>query len=288
MTNRDDTGNERIFISGFKVIGISGSTRHLLSFKKLSNSVIEKVHIDGVAINPSCAGIWLYDSCKGNRISKCIIKTCDFGIFLRENCERNIIAENEITDHYTGIYIYGIVNNSVNHPCPYNVIAYNVCHDANVNAGESGDDGILVDHANYSVIKGNLCFNNKEHGIYVSCSAYCTVTGNVCYNNSYNGIQLNGSESAPVQYNTVTGNTCHHNGYQGTNYHGIYLGAYAKWNVVNSNTCYDNVAYGILEVDKQNYNAQENVIVGNSCWSNGVGSIALGDGTGSIKANNGE
>jgi len=290
VTNRKGwDGDTRIVFSGFKIVAKdSGVNAHLMDFKNVTHSLIENIYIDGKSPKEGKAGILFRGSTTpegfsyGNRISKCTVCNCGYGIFLSTNAVRNFVEGCNLFYNHTNLYLIN---------APRNDVIGNICHSSAGSSGANGHDGILIDHCESCVIEGNICDNNVEHGIYVSTgSKGCVVRGNICRNNDYCGIQLNGGSGAEVAYNVIVGNSCYQN-QNTTTSHGIYIGYYAKRNVVDSNNCFDNGGYGIREADRyygnEDRETQRNVIVGNVCYENNQGQILLGEGTNSLAANNG-
>jgi len=291
VTNRGGwDGDTRIVFSGFKIVAKdSGVNAHLIDFKNVTHSLIENIYIDGKSPKEGKAGILFRGSTTpegfsyGNRISKCTVCNCGYGIFLSTNAVKNIVEGCNLFYNHTNLYLIN---------APRNEVIGNICHASKPYGSQiTGHDGILVDNSSECVIQGNLCEGNCEHGIYISTgSQECTVVGNNCQRNEYCGIQLNGSQDNPVKWCTLTGNVCSKNGSSATN-HGIYVGYWAQGNTINSNTCYGNKGYGILETDNTN-GAWCNVIVGNICWNNEAGQegqqIIIGSGTDTIKEHNQE
>jgi hypothetical protein len=289
FTNADQTnGNERIRISGFKIIlGESGSlySNHLIHLKRVNNCIIEKLFIT----DESTHGVRWYAAicldgdggeCCHNTIRRNFIECFGknfgdqdnyaYGIFLDTNCSKNIVKNNYVSNCCTNLYL---------HNSHSNILTGNVLNDSQLGPHLNGCDGILTGDS-YSIFTGNICSQSIEHGIYSAGGNGCVFSGNVIDNSSNRGIQLNAGGVA-AKHNIVNGNVCY------SNHDGILCGFYTQQTVVMGNSSCNNTRYGILESCNSDAvspgNAWKNTYVGNMCQGNypipdnkPVGQIALG------------
>lgn len=135
----------------------------------------------------------------------------------------------------------------------------NLCVDGNkANYTSMGTHGISS-NANYSIIMGNICYNNGGAGICLSSSnTNNIITNNICYNNSQSGIDLrNGGK------HTVTGNNCYNNN--------VGCNGGADNNAITGN-CFSNNKYAGIEMTSNT----NNTIAGNALCNNRYGIYVSG------------
>ena len=177
--NYSSDEDERIVISGFKIVVGCSYTQNLIDMKRVSHSVLEKLTIesDSQSVSTSSAAIKFEGvdthECEGNVISECSIEdygtSSDFGhgIRLYSYCNGTMISNNFIKTCRYGIFLDGSANSIES-----NIISNNSISSCKVN-------GIYSDTCYYSSIVGNEIFSNEKPGIVINkserllCSGEC-------------------------------------------------------------------------------------------------------------------
>lgn len=159
-------------------------------------------------------------------------------------------------------------------------------------------EGIKVENSTYIDILDNFVYHNDNSGIRLISSTYCDITGNNCDTNDNCGISLSSSH-----YNTVDHNFCDENGWRG-----IALWSESSNNLIDSNETIANDNTGIILYDSSNntvidntctntvydhgillyesdFDADNNVIQGNTCSGNDGSGISLDGDNNTIKSN---
>ena len=254
-------GNERIVISGFKIVADrSGSSyyNNLIDMQYTINSIIENNTLIVKLPGSSSNGIYLYGSdlikaegniITGNMISGDGISEGPYtGIELYQYCINNIITSNTVYNCRDNLSIKDNSNN--------NIICNNVIRNSNA-SGSFG--GIYIYNSNYNTINGNEATSNN-YGVYLRSSNFCSVQDNVCTSNRNDGIRIGGdSSSLLAEKNSVVGNVTASNSSTG-----IRIAQYARYTSVGGNNSSNN-GYGISEdTSNTNYNA----LIGNICKDN--------------------
>lgn len=284
-----EDGNERITISGFKIVVCKEATpynNHLVFFQNIKNSLIKNLTITmeqdflSQGIISGNAAILLYSAgeekyCSDNTISQChidyygkiyntnynfgngiVLSTYETNI---SKCKNNLLKNNRVLGCATNCYLINSSNNTITD----NIFSMS-------QGGIQGHDGILLWKSCNNILSNNICNNNAEHGIYSSGCKHCTIQNNILHANAASGIQLRfANPNVSDEYNTISGNVCILNGYtapMGGN--GIHLLAYAEHNTIAGNVCVNNHNNGI-RLQKEdafpNNPAINNVVDGNTC-----------------------
>lgn len=144
--------------------------------------------------------------------------------------------------------------------------------------------GILLNKANYNVIKSNNCYSNKATGIKLqNSSCNNVIDSNLCSSN-YGGNNAWGNRTCGIYVfgssnnNTITNNKCLYNGSTG-----IWLENASSNCVISYNQCYLNNYAGIISVgDTNNNQISYNLVYSNKNIGIHVGWTAYGN---SIKNN---
>lgn len=131
---------------------------------------------------------------------------------------------------------------------------------------DNGVWGIFSGYSEHLTVENNVCYGSKrEHGIYLSNSAdYAIVRGNHCYNNKRCGIQFNGDPALPgdgvMSHNLIENNIIH------DNWTSINLTCVSD-SLVRNNLFYGNQTKAIALWDTvagYEYAAKNNVLVNNT------------------------
>jgi len=138
---------------------------------KLSNTENGTI-IKNNCSNNSNLGIYLDNQCINNSISNNIVEHTNYvGIYNGNQCNNNTITHNKITNNDAAIYIKG----------DYNIIFNNTIQHHNT--------GLIVSGANNNTISENILFNNSQ-GMSIDGSIDNDIIGNEIINCSSTGIFL--------------------------------------------------------------------------------------------------
>lgn len=292
------SGNERITISGFKIVvdyapvGVEPDEyrSNVIHFKKVKNCIIEKIFIMSAVDNvygifpgdPETALENLYPAIAiklegDNSASDCtdnIIRNCTISGF------GNSIGEGIINNKYgIGIMLNRgkrnkIINNFVSdskYGClveqgPYNTISFNVFR----NMVETTITSLAP-----SINNGGLLVRKRES----NDTNNTTIVGNIIDNCVGHGISIIGVKGCTVQ-----GNICTHNGYY-TQYvttpgdqrrNGICIAFnHADNNTITGNIVSENASSGIQLTGDEYGTANHNTLSGNSCFNNTLFGIII-------------
>jgi len=229
----------------------------------------DNVEINGLTIQNSYDGIYLYDSSfgtvSGNIITTCasrgIILSCSsfitisgntitnsrFGIGISRSFS-NTFSENTITNSEDGLYIW----NSSYTTASGNTITNNT------------NNGISLIHSSYCRFSGNTITNSASRGISLSNSSYCNVSENTITFSAIQGILLSSSSSNTISENTLTSN------YAALQ---LYRSSYAT---VSGNTITNNVVgFGLSQSSNNIF--YHNTIIDNTVQASAVNSISIWD-----------
>jgi len=177
-----------------------------------------------------------------------------YGIYIL--ADYSIVKSCWIEDYQNGIYILGNVNNVL--------IIDNWCES---NMWAIRNDGTFL--GAYNIIANNFCFNNRWDGIRMENIYYSVIIGNMCYNNgdppnTACGILLRECYGCDITGNSLVQNTLG----------GIGILATSRFINISGNYCYDNDNYGIY-ITADSYGCN---LSGNFCNENGdVGIFIRGD-----------
>lgn len=268
IKNSDQTnGNSRIHIAGLTLVSKSGGvSSHLIDLRKVDDSVVEDVKIDGTGRIPGKSGIYIWQG-HHNRVSRCIVTNTGMGVWINDGCYCDIVENCNIYEVHVGVYL--------RKSCYEEILRANHCHDTQEDGTEIGRDGILIESCRNILLEGNICDYNAEHGIYLSVdpaleanSSRITVVGNICHNNKRIGIHVNGTSSYPILACTIAGNVCiGTNNQEKHGTHGIALDYYCRGNTVTANSCCNNPNNGVFERTNAAGN-DYNAVVANVCAGN--------------------
>ncbi|MHA1270727.1 MAG: right-handed parallel beta-helix repeat-containing protein [Candidatus Helarchaeota archaeon] len=194
---------------------------------------IENLIIDGGGIT-DC--IKIADTTKHCIIQNCILYNGDYGIFLDNTTNIQVINNTIYNMDYSGIIIYSNSKNNriFNNTCYsnidhgiylfsgvlYNTIERNICYnntrgifiyqgsnenDIFNNTLYSNEEGILIQISyNNSILRNNITRNNI--GIFLSSGDNTTIYHNIVNNNNDTGIYVYDSDNNRITWNNVHGN----------------------------------------------------------------------------------
>lgn len=217
----------------------------------------DNVEINGLTIQNSYDGIYLYDSSFGT-VSGNIITTCaSRGIIL--SCSSFItISGNTLTSNHDGIELYKssfitISGNTITNSRFGIGISSSFGNTFSENTITNSEDGLYIWNSSYTTASGNTITNSASRGISLSNSSYCNVSENTITFSAIQGILLSSSFSNTISENTLTSN------YAALQ---LYRSSYAT---VSGNNITNNSHYGIYL-----YQSSDNMIFHNSFINNTI------------------
>jgi len=230
--------------------------------------IIENKIIDGGGTT-DC--IRITDTTKHFIIRNCELYNGDYGIFL-DNVTNGQVVNNSIYNMgYSGILIYQgsnhitILNNTCYDNTDHGIFLYgsNVDHISIIhNTCFDNSRGIfLYQGSDYNMLQDNEVYNNTQIGISLQISSNNTISGNVVTNNGDSGIQI----SINSHDNTVNNNIASNNDAHGIELNGV------NGNNISYNIANDNKEAGIY-IDSSNNNIiTKNVLHRNAACINETG-----------------
>lgn len=226
-----------------------------------SNSIISNVNISQIDSRSSLSnGISLY-FCNNNTLMENDITDHFCGIWIYQSYDI-LITRNELHHNYWGLYLEESFFNSIlkNNPMynEYGIMFMNSYNNTiSNNTVRVNYRGIYFSSSEYNIISNNTV-ENQNWGIYLSSSDLNTISGNVLRRNG-NGLYFYYSHS-----NEISGNTIN------DNYRGIYFYRECDNNSITGNSANFN-SWGIMIFS----NSENNEILGNTVTSNVFNGIHL-------------
>lgn len=269
--------NNTIHNNGYGIY-LTGADENNITFNRVYDSTSYGIHLSSSDTNNltyndiyNCDnhGIYLQTSCdynilQGNNIFNCTTGST-YPIYL-DNCDHNLIVNNQIYDDYSGIHLYFSDLNNVSFNRVDNLI------------GTSNSIALWLRRSDNNTLSHNNLTNNNYGACYLYSSVYNTINDNLIANNSRSGIDLHWYSNG----NTVINNTIYNHNLQA----GIRFRDYSSSNEIINNTIYQNV-YGIwLGWGGGQGGIDNNIIYNNSIFSHSQYGIILERAVGSIVVNN--
>ncbi|WP_371804292.1 nitrous oxide reductase family maturation protein NosD [Candidatus Lokiarchaeum ossiferum] len=222
---------------------------------------------NGTIIGNNCSknggsGIYLKSNCDSNILSYNTANSNVFhGIYGYEECDSNTFSHNDVKDNvYSGIYL--------RLECDSNILSFNTA-DSNADYGF-----VMFDKCDFNILSDNMAYNNTDHGFYFN--KYCT--SNIFSHNSANsnhkgGFYLNDyCDSNILSDNIATdndqsgfvlsiycdSNTLSDNMACNNSANGFQLNFYSNSNFFSDNMAYNNSAYGFYLIYNCDFNTLSN------------------------------
>lgn len=285
----------RISVSGVVINGFT-----------VTGGTADMIEESGSADNLSLSYNIIYDDLGSSGDEGVQIKYSD-GVVIEYNYVYNIVQDalnlssstngyvrfNEVHDiHSDNAAIYCYDANNINIE---NNLVYNVFVDDGIKLGDSGDgstggsvsnnivynvveDGITI-YASSVVVDGNEIYNvESENGaLYLYLGDDTTITNNKIYDNTAIGILLYKSDNVTISGNEIySNNDSDDSKYSGSAGIWIHNNTDGSTININNNEIYDNADYGILNLNSNLVNAQNNY------WGDNGGPLDTWSGDGSI------